>query len=188
MRKSSYILILFLVIIFSGCNGKDDENSNNSNDEKPKKVVVSNKVVLMDVLTKDTITITKKGDKRYDFGKYDDKIVLVNFFATWCPPCKAEIPHLVNLQERYRDDFVIISVLLEDGKDSEEVKSFMNYYEVNYIVTNSASNFDYEKLLGGVQSIPYMAMYDKNGKFVMDYKGAVPEEMIEADIKSAMDR
>ena len=188
MKKSSYLLILFMVVIFSGCDMfVKDKNGNESDQSYTSKKVISNEVVLTDVATGEKITITKEGKKKFDFGKYDDKIVLVNFFATWCPPCKAEIPHLVNLQNRYRDNFVIISVLLEDAKDTEEVKSFMNYYEVNYIVTNSPANFDLEKLIGGVSSIPYMVMFDKNGEFVIDYKGAVPEEMIEADIKKAME-
>ena len=73
-----------------------------------------------------------------------------------------------------------------DTNNHKEVKSFINYYDINYIVTNSPENFDFEKLIGGVSSIPYMALYDKEGKFVMDYRGAVPEEMLESDIKKAI--
>ncbi len=188
MRKKSYILILLITILLSGCDttGKQEGNKKNSTNQNGEKQI-SNTVVLRDASTNQIVTITKEGDKKYNFKEHEGKVVLVNFFATWCPPCKAEIPHLVNLQNRYKDDFVIIAVLLEDGKDPEEVKSFMNYYGVNYIVTNSLANFDYEKLLGGVQSIPYMAMYDRDGNFVIDYKGAVPEEMIESDIKRAME-
>ena len=110
-----------------------------------------------------------------------DKLIILEFFTTWCPPCKAQIPHLINLQKRYKDKLQIISILLESDKSSEEIKSFINYYGINYTVSTANNNHLLSQEFS-IPSIPTMIMYDKNGKYFTHYIGAVPEEMIEADI------
>ena len=69
---------------------------------------------------------------------------------------------------------------------NEEMKSFINYHGINYTVTNGENNFQMASLTGGVKSIPLMIMYDKEGNYFTHYVGAVPEEMIEADIKKVL--
>ncbi|NWF67009.1 MAG: TlpA family protein disulfide reductase, partial [Campylobacterales bacterium] len=125
--------------------------------------------------------------KNISIDELKGKVVLVDFFATWCPPCRAEIPHLVNLQTKYKDNFSIVAVLVEEDKKVEDVKDFINEYKINYSVTVGEPNFELSKMVGGVRSLPFMIMYDKNGKYVTHYIGAVPEEMIEYDIKRAIE-
>ena len=112
--------------------------------------------------------------------------MLVNFFTTWCPPCKAEIPHLNNLQEKYKDNLVIISVLLEENKSNEEVANFIKYNRIYFPITNSSENFQFAKSVGGVKNIPLMFLYDKQGNYSTHYLGAVPEEMLDTDIKKVL--
>jgi len=170
------------MLFFSGCSSekkKADENSS-----KAKEAIQNEKIVLQDISGKEiVVTPLEKG---FSFAGYENKIVLVNFFTTWCPPCKAEIPHLVNLQEKYKENFVIISVLLEENKSNEEINSFMKYNSINYIITNSLENFKLAQSAGGVKNIPLMFLYDKNGKYSTHYVGAIPEEMIDADIKKVL--
>jgi thiol-disulfide isomerase/thioredoxin len=170
------------MLFFSGCSSekkKVDENSS-----KVKEEVKNEKIVLQDISGKEiVVTPLERG---FTFAGYENKIVLVNFFTTWCPPCKAEIPHLVNLQEKYKDNFVIISVLLEENKSNEEINSFVKYNNINYIITNGIDNFKLAQSAGGVKNIPLMFLYDKNGKYSTHYVGAIPEEMIDADIKKVL--
>ena len=112
----------------------------------------------------------------------------MDFFATWCPPCKATIPHLVSLQEKYKDDFVVIGVLLEQDKPNNQVKSFANSFNINYEVLNNSANFKLAEIMGGVRSIPTMFLYDSKGKLINMYQGAVPQEMMESDIKSVLSK
>ena len=58
----------------------------------------------------------------------------MSFFTTWCPACKAEIPGLVQLQNDYKNDFVVISILLEEMKTNDEVKTFIKESNINYDV------------------------------------------------------
>ena len=179
---TSFLTFIMILAMFTGCEEKK------SNPIVTKQGVTS-KVILKDALTKRKIPLTVLTPKEVIFDDFKgDKIVLVNFFATWCPPCKAEIPHLVNLQRKYKDDFVIVSVLLEDQKDPEEVRSFINYYNINYIVTDSSANYDFEKLMGGVSSIPAMYLFTKKGLVYQNYVGAVDEEILSTDIKKAISK
>lgn len=176
------LFIASSMLFFNGCSSekkKADTNASNANKETK-----SEKIVLQDVSGKEIVVTSV--DKGFSFAGFENKVVLVNFFTTWCPPCKAEIPHLNNLQEKYKDNFVIISVLLEENKSNEEINSFIKYNSINYIITNSVENFKLAQNAGGVKNIPLMFLYDRNGKYSTHYVGAIPEEMIDADIKKVL--
>ncbi|MDD3324988.1 MAG: TlpA disulfide reductase family protein [Sulfurospirillaceae bacterium] len=175
-----------LALLFAGCSDKKNkkEEEATSSQAPISKNEISKPITLNDVNGKQIIATPV--DKGFKFSDSENKVVLVNFFATWCPPCKAEIPHLNNLQEKYKDKFKIISVLLEDGKPNEEIISFMKYNNINYTVTNGAGNFKLADGVGGVNNIPLMMLYDKNGKYSTHYVGVVPEEMIDSDINKIL--
>jgi len=176
------------MLFFNGCSSEkkkaEEKSAKTKVEEKMQEGTKNEKIVLKDILGKEiVVTPLEKG---FSFTGYENKVVLVNFFTTWCPPCKAEIPHLVNLQEKYKDNFVIISVLLEENKSNEEINSFVKYNNINYIITNTLENFKLAQSAGGVKNIPLMFLYDKNGKYSTHYVGAIPEEMIDADIKKVL--
>lgn len=170
------------MLFLSGCSSEKKKTEEKSIPAKEE--VKNEKIVLQDISAKE-IVVTPI-DKGFTFAGYENKIVLVNFFTTWCPPCKAEIPHLINLQEKYKDNFVIISVLLEENKSNEEINSFIKFNNINYIITNGIDNFKFAQSAGGVKNIPLMFLYDKKGNYSTHYVGAIPEEMIDADIKKVL--
>jgi thiol-disulfide isomerase/thioredoxin len=176
------LFIACSMLFFNGCSSEKKKADHNAS--KAKEEIKSEKIVLQDVSGKEIVVTSL--DKGFSFAGYENKVVLVNFFTTWCPPCKAEIPHLNNLQEKYKDNFVIISVLLEENKSNEEISNFMKYNNIHYIITNSIENFKLAQSAGGVKNIPLMFLYDKEGKYSTHYVGAIPEEMIDADIKKVL--
>lgn len=181
MKFFMAIFISLSLLLLAGCSSNKKKNENNATAIKE---VKNEKITLKDINGKEiTITPLEKG---FTFSGFENKIVLVNFFATWCPPCKAEIPHLNDLQEKYKDNLVIISVLLEENKSNEEITSFANYNGIKYIITNSAENFKFAQSVGGVKNIPLMFLYDKNGNYSTHYVGAIPQEMIDSDIKKVL--
>ncbi|MGB2552615.1 TlpA family protein disulfide reductase [Campylobacter sp. MOP51] len=126
--------------------------------------------------------------KKFDRGvkvEGNDQAILFNFFATWCPPCKAEIPHLNNLQDKFKGKLKIISVLMED-KAKDEIEAFAKHYKVKFDITYGANNFHFAKSLGGVVGIPYMVLYKPDGTYATHYVGLVPEEMLESDISKVI--
>ncbi|MBT7274559.1 MAG: TlpA family protein disulfide reductase, partial [Campylobacteraceae bacterium] len=107
-------------------------------------------------------------------------------FATWCPPCKAEIPHLNNLYTKYKDQFEIVGILLENNKPNSEVQDFINEYSIKYTITNDQKNQNLASIIGNVKSIPTMFLINLDGKIIQKYVGIVPEEMLASDIKRAL--
>lgn len=148
-----------------------------------KEEVKNDKITLKDLNGKE-IVVTPH-EKGFTFSD-EDKIVLVNFFATWCPPCKAEIPHLNNLQENTKTNLSSL-VFFWKKKSNEEIANFAKYNNANFIITNGPDNFKFARAAGGVKNIPLMFLYDKNGNYSTHYVGAfVPEEMIDSDIKKVL--
>ncbi len=188
MRFLTLIFLPLTMIIATGCNSKTDKKDNNpSQTQQEKKIVQKEQQVTIKlhcVNGKEISFIKDKDNLR--LKNNNDKIILLDFFATWCPPCKAEIPHLINLQNRYKDHLQIIGILLEDDKPDSEIQSFISYNHINYTITNGANNFKLSNLLGGIQNIPFMILYDKNGNVITHYIGIIPEEMIDSDIKKAI--
>jgi len=188
MKKYSYVFLLALALIFTSCSKEKNETKDNGAKKEVKKTQLaqeeSNNITLTTV-NGEKIEVTKT-DKGFTFSNAQNQITLVSFFATWCPPCKAEIPHLNNLQEKYKDKIKIIGVLIEPNKDGDELKKFVNDFAINYTIVNSSANQVFAKAVGGVQNIPFMIMYGKNGENITHYLGVVPEEMIDSDIQSAL--
>jgi len=174
-------IAIFTVFIMSGCSEDETKDTSTKTVQIEQK---SDKIVLTDISGND-IEVTKI-ENGFIFKGYENKVVIINFFATWCPPCLAEIPHLNTLQEKYKKDLKIISILLEENKSNEEIMKFINKNAIEFTIVNSEGNFQLAKEVGGVSSIPYMLIYDRKGKYSQKYTGAIPEEMIDADIKKVL--
>jgi thiol-disulfide isomerase/thioredoxin len=120
---------------------------------------------------------------------YRGKILVVDFWATWCGPCRAEIPGLVEIQNRYRDQGVeIIGVSLDPitpGGGAAAVAPFMKNYGINYtilMVDSQAAMSGYDVSKG----IPTKYVLDREGKVVKSYIGARHPSVVENDIKSLL--
>lgn len=185
--KLAFVLLLSSVL-FIACGSKDD------NKNSQEQIIVSTTEEIPSIIdtnfilkTNDgkTITIIKE-QNIWNISGQDGKVILLDFFATWCPPCKAEIPHLNNIRETYKDQFEIIGLLLEENKSKDEVKAFIDQYKIKYPVANNQDVQKFAKTIDNIKSIPTMFLLNSNGKIVQKYVGMVPEEMLASDIKRAL--
>ena len=195
MNFKNTIIALSCAFLFFGCGGDDKKNGQTSSDAQ----IEANKTdanlsqnsaksepvvdLHLNLLNGKTINLQKRKDG-FDI-KDNDKATLFVFFATWCPPCRAEIPHLNNLSEKFKEELNIIGVLLEE-KNEQEVKDFAKKYNIKYDVAVGEGNFLLEKAVGGIIGLPSSALYKPNGNYAIHYTGLVPEEMLENDILKAI--
>ncbi|HEU4765154.1 MAG TPA: redoxin domain-containing protein, partial [Candidatus Eisenbacteria bacterium] len=101
--------------------------------------------------------------------------------ATWCGPCKMEVPHLVNLQAKYRDQGLAIVGVSLDAGGAKDVKPFAEEHDVNY--TMLIGNEEIARTYGNINAIPTTFVIDKNGKIVQRFVGYTAPEVFEQTIK-----
>ena len=120
-------------------------------------------------------------DLRQVVASLEGKVVLVNFWATWCGPCRVEIPSLVAIKERYGSDGLQILGLSIDEGPVENVAAFARENKLNYPVY--VIEVDAAELWGSFESIPMTLLLDAQGKKVWEHEGLVTGEVLEKQIK-----
>ena len=108
------------------------------------------------------------------------KVVIVNFWATWCGPCRAEIPDLVALQSKYKDTLQIIGIS-EDEAGVEVVKRFAAEHKINYPVAMATP--DVEKLFPGISALPTSYIIDRDSRIVQKHVGMLTARTTEYETR-----
>jgi len=121
-------------------------------------------------------------DKPVSLSDFRGKVVLVDIWATWCPPCREEIPGFINLYNKYKDKDLEIIGIATDVEGKRVVKPFAEEFKINYhILVGDKRNV--EKIFGPMIGIPTTFLIDEKGIIKNKYVGYRPEEDFEKDIK-----
>lgn len=113
-------------------------------------------------------------------GDFKGKVLILNFWATWCPPCRAEIPDLVALQEKYRDAVVVLGISLDEAP-AADVRAFAERYHVNYPIA-MATPAIYESF-PGLGTLPMSLIVDRDGLVVQKHVGMLNAALTEAETR-----
>jgi len=119
-----------------------------------------------------------------EIDQHRGKVVVLNFFATWCVPCREGIPGLVNLRRRYPVDRVaILGISLDENPDL--VPPFIGKYGINYPV--KMANADVLRMFN-IRSVPHNTIYDPAGRLVANQPGFIAEEDFKAFIDQLLEQ
>lgn len=122
--------------------------------------------------------------KATPLASFRGKAVLLNFWATWCGPCKIEMPWLVDLQKKYGPQGLqIVGVAMDDTSD-KEIADFAHKMGVNYVVLKGSEKVG--DLYGGIDRLPLTYYIDRSGKVVDETIGLASESVIEDNIKRSL--
>jgi thiol-disulfide isomerase/thioredoxin len=119
-----------------------------------------------------------------DSRQYDGQVLLVTFFATWCPPCIQEIPALIALQNSYKSKgFSVVAFSVDEG-DLPLLEKLIDKNGINYPVFLADS--EVARSFGGVTGIPVTFLVNREGEIVKKFLGYTSHEILEEDIKTVL--
>ena len=172
-------MFLAIILVFTVSTFSSDNNRN--------KVKLNNKVSNVDIPSVDKapdFALKSFDGKTVKLSDYKGKVVIIDFWATWCPPCRKGIPDLISIQNEYKNDVVIIGISLDSEKTLKDVPGFVKSYGINYPIVygNEKVVTDY----GGIQGIPTAFVVDKKGNIVDKHVGLVPKDTYISKIKELL--
>lgn len=126
-------------------------------------------------------TLQDLSGKTISLHDFKGKAVLLDFWATWCPPCRREIPHFVDMYKKYQDKGLAIVGVALDDEGTKVVKPFVEEYKVNYTIVLGTPQI--QRAYGGIQGIPTTFIIDKEGRIVHSFVGYREPEEIEKKIQ-----
>jgi peroxiredoxin len=132
-------------------------------------------------------TVKDMNGEKINLASFEGKVIVLDFWATWCPPCKAEIPGFVELQQTYGSkglQFVGISV---DSEDTPAMlKDFATQYKMNYPVLVGGDRDDLQDAYGPMWGIPTTFVIGRDGRICRKNSGLVGKAKYETDIKGLL--
>lgn len=158
MRKKKYlVLVILCAVTMLSCGNNETET------RKSEKSATETEQNLTDADYVDQATFTDLEGNEVAISDFEGKVVLIDFWETWCKPCLASFPTMQKIQEEYPDSFVVLAVTPGFTDTKEDAQKFANDndYTFEYLMD---SNDLHQKL--GVQGIPYKVYVDTAGNFI----------------------
>lgn len=181
MKKIYFLCLTIIAVVFlSGCEQSQTKKAQVV--EVKQDAASQQQMVKLTTLEGKTIELSFSNNVLVS-KDLNGKITLINFFATWCPPCIEEIPTFNKLYREYKDVFEIVGVLYEKDKSKEEILSFIKEHNIEFPVTLGDENFVAAKMFNDVKKIPESFLFSKEGFLFEKYVGIVNEKVLEEYLK-----
>lgn len=158
-KKPALFLILFLLLF--GCTNKSEQAADAASDFK-----------LQDL-----------GGKTVKLSEFKGRPVLLDFWATWCPPCRASIPEIEKLHKSYSSKGLVVLAISLDQGGWDSVKDFVTESGITYTVLKGTDDVASKY---HVRTIPMLVIVDKEGKIYKRYLGLGEDDQLDKDVKSVL--
>ena len=207
--KHKFYLFLTIITLFNAC---DCNNKSSQKEEKPPlqtEIEEDREIVIKKIPPKTAspkeysfkfedlqknASLIKMEKNIYNFTNIKQPIVMISLFATWCPPCRGQIPHLSNLQKKFKEHLFILGALVHDDIKNKRLEKFIIAEKVLFFISiNQKDNLKFAHMitpklrLDKEFPLPLMILFFK-GKYFTHYEGSMPEEMIESDIEQLIEQ
>lgn len=185
--KPWIILLTILVCGLAACNSIDPPTST----PKPPISTAPNTSLPMPPISGSSLTAlgwTADGGKRSVFSEYKGKVLVLDFYATWCEPCRRSIPHLIGLQNKYADQGLHVIGLNVGGPDDEvKVPAFAKEFGIQYPLATPDEELA-TFLLGNNDAIPQTFVFDRQGQLAERLIGFGPNagERLDRAVEAAL--
>jgi thiol-disulfide isomerase/thioredoxin len=156
----------------------DDSADDSSDDDVPKVIRLAR-----DPSPAPPFLLTDLDGQPISTTAYHGKVVLINFWATWCPPCREEIPEMIALANKYKDNLQIIGVSMDDDPP-ETVRAFARAHNMNYPIVMGSDKLSEE--YGGVDALPTTFVLDTSGRVVQKHMGLYSPEVYDGEIHALL--
>ncbi len=131
-------------------------------------------------------TLTTPEGSSLTLSSYKGLVIILDFWATWCPPCREEIPDFVQLYAQYKDQGLVIVGVSLDSDGSSAVQPFVNAQGINYPIVLGYGEKDLMDRYGGITGIPTTFVIDQKGDIVEKYVGYRSKDVFEGKIKTLL--
>ena len=173
MRFRYVFLAIFLVFMLVACKETDSDTRRGFSP------AIGQRMQMTD-FKKDSLTDNSVVDSK----ELEGQVLLVTFFATWCPPCIQEIPTFIALQDSYKaKGFSVLAFSVDEG-DPAPLQRLIEKYGINYPVL--LADLDLTKSFGGVSGIPVTFLVNRKGEIVKKYLGYVGHGVLEEEIEKML--
>jgi len=165
--------LLAVGLYLSGCGHSSDARAASLKTDKERKVAPN-------------FTLKDADGKNVSLSDYKGKVVLLNFWATWCGPCKVEIPWFIDFEQQYKaKGFAVLGVSLdEDGWTA--VKPYIAEKKINYRMVVGSDSVS--SLYGGVDNLPTTFLLDRTGKIAATHVGLVDKSDYQTEIQQLLQK
>ncbi len=167
------VIILFYVVTVAGCQKENETKVSGTPEDNTSMQDNTSKAP--------DFTLNNIKGEEVSLSDYKGKVVIIDFWATWCPPCRKGIPDLISLQNEYKDNVKVIGISLDRENTKAGVPDFVDKMGINYPVVyfNDKVINDF----GGVSAIPTTFIVDQDGNIVKKIVGLYPKSEYENKIK-----
>lgn len=188
MKQWQIILTAGVLALLSGVGGYQLQQYLKLEENSEPRLVIQKPVFPEEIIgtRAEEFSLSDLNGEQRSLSEWQGKVVAINFWATWCPPCREEIPDFVELQQQYSSEGLqFIGIALQQA---EEVRGFIDEFNVNYpSLVGGDDVIQVAKRLGnGIGALPYTVIIDRSGMIAFTRRGPLSKSEAESVIKTLL--